>query len=158
MHHVIFTAEAIQMHSRPLMLARIADVIEVAGLQVGAGHGDLGQGGLAEDIGGDVLDRCVHDFVNEADIPVFARRDSGDDLASSDSQSIGLCAMNSRRRRRPAPTRCCGSGKADRACPLKTGPSYAPSAGLAAPRAAGAVLMSITTEGRPQHTTKGRFP
>src|ERR1700759_652216 len=34
------------MHSRPLMFAQIADGIEVAGQQVRAGHGDVGQGRL----------------------------------------------------------------------------------------------------------------
>ena len=72
------------MGSRPLVLAQIADVIEMAGLQVGPRRTDLGQGRLAEDLGGDVLDRAVRDFMDEADIPVFTRRNPGGDLAPCD--------------------------------------------------------------------------
>ena len=66
------------------MLAKIADVIEMAGLQIAARRADLRQGRLAEDLGGDVLDRAIRDFMDEADIAVFTRRDPGDDLASCD--------------------------------------------------------------------------
>jgi len=41
------------------VLAKIADVIEMAGLQIAARRADLRQGRLAEDLGGDVLDRAI---------------------------------------------------------------------------------------------------
>jgi hypothetical protein len=63
------------------VFAQVADVIELAGLQIGARRADLGQGRLAENIGGDILDRAICDFMDETDIPVFTRRDAGDDLA-----------------------------------------------------------------------------
>jgi len=44
------------------VLAKIADVIEMAGLQVGVRGADVGQGRLAENLGGDVLDRAIRDF------------------------------------------------------------------------------------------------
>ncbi len=69
------------MGSRPLVLAKIANVIEMAGLQIGARRADLGQSRLAENLGGDILDRAICDFVDEADIPVLTRRHPGDDLA-----------------------------------------------------------------------------
>src|SRR6187399_2875053 len=56
----------------------------MAGLQVGACRADVGQGRFAENLGGDVLDRAICDFVDEADIPVLTRRDPGDDLAPCD--------------------------------------------------------------------------
>ncbi|MBR1278348.1 hypothetical protein JQ624_27100 [Bradyrhizobium sp. AUGA SZCCT0283] len=59
------------------MLAKIADVVEMAGLQIGGGRAEVGQGSLAEDLGGDILDRAIRDFMDEADIPVFTRRDPG---------------------------------------------------------------------------------
>ena len=66
------------------MLAEIADVVETAGLQIGTGRPDLGQGRLAENLRSDVLDRAVRDFMDKADVPVFARGDPGDDLAPCD--------------------------------------------------------------------------
>ncbi|MCK1516839.1 hypothetical protein IVB22_30900 [Bradyrhizobium sp. 190] len=59
------------------MLAKITDVIEMVGLQVGARRADVGQGRLAENLGCDILDRAIRDFMDEADIPVFTRRDPG---------------------------------------------------------------------------------
>ncbi|KRQ95338.1 hypothetical protein CQ10_32840 [Bradyrhizobium valentinum] len=56
----------------------------MVGLQVGARRADLRQGRLAENLGGDILDRATCDFVDEADIPVFTRRDPGDNLAPCD--------------------------------------------------------------------------
>src|SRR5688572_11281398 len=56
----------------------------MAGLQVGACRAEVRQGRLAENIGGDVLDRAIRDLMDEADIPVFTRRDPGDDLAPCD--------------------------------------------------------------------------
>src|SRR6188472_3595730 len=72
------------MASRSLVLAKIADVIEMAGLQIGARRADLGQGRLGENLGSDILDGAVHDFMDEADIAVFTRRDPRDDLAPCD--------------------------------------------------------------------------
>src|SRR5882724_3003320 len=66
------------------MLAQLADMIELVGLQIGAGRVDVGQGCFAQDIGGDVLDRAIRDFMNKADIPVFARRDPRYDFAPGD--------------------------------------------------------------------------
>jgi len=58
-------------NSRPFVFAQVANVIEMAGLQVGARRTDVGQGRFAEDLGGDVLDRAIRDLMDEADIPVF---------------------------------------------------------------------------------------
>jgi hypothetical protein len=41
------------------VFAQVANVIEMAGLQVGARRTDVGQGRFAEDLGGDVLDRAA---------------------------------------------------------------------------------------------------
>ena len=68
------------------MLAQVAEMIEMAGLQISAGRSDVGQGRLGENLGGDVLDRAIRDFMNEADIPVLTRRDPGNDLAPGDSR------------------------------------------------------------------------
>jgi hypothetical protein len=61
----------------PLVLAQVADVIELAGLQIGTGRADLGQRRLGENFGDDVLDRAISDFVDEADIsaPAEAMRE-----------------------------------------------------------------------------------
>ena len=53
------------------MLAQVANVIGMAGLQVGTGRAEVGQGRLAEDLGGDILDRAIRDLMDETDIPVF---------------------------------------------------------------------------------------
>ena len=79
------------------MLAKIADVIELVGLQVGIRRADIGQGRLAENLGGDVLDRAIGDFVDEADIPVFTRRDPRDDT----SRLVISGSMMASRPRRP---------------------------------------------------------
>jgi hypothetical protein len=57
--------------SNRLVLAQVAAVVECAGLQIGVVSANLGEGGLAENIGGDVLDRGLIDLMNEADVPVF---------------------------------------------------------------------------------------
>src|SRR5918999_1161436 len=56
----------------------------MAGLQIGARRADVGKGRLAQNIGRDVLDRAIRDFVDEADILILARRHPGDDLAPCD--------------------------------------------------------------------------
>ena len=58
-------------------LRKVADVIELAGLQIGAGGADVGQCRLGENFGDDVLDRAISDFVDEADIsaPAEAMRE-----------------------------------------------------------------------------------
>src|SRR3954466_7437551 len=56
----------------------------MAGLQICVRGAEAGQDRLAENLGGDVLDRAIRDLMDEADIPVFTRRDPGDDLASCD--------------------------------------------------------------------------
>jgi hypothetical protein len=58
--------------SHHLMLSEIAGMIEMAGLQIGAGGLDIGNSGFGQDFGGDIVDRGVGDFMNEADVPVFA--------------------------------------------------------------------------------------
>src|SRR5882757_4623071 len=66
------------------MLAKVASVIETARLQIGAIGGDLGEGGLGQDLVGDIVDNTVHDFVNKADVLVFAGCHTRDDLAPGD--------------------------------------------------------------------------
>jgi hypothetical protein len=66
------------------MLAEIAGVIEPDGLQIGAGRLDFGQGRFGQDLGGNIVDRGIGDFMNEADIAVLAGCDSGDDFAPRD--------------------------------------------------------------------------
>jgi len=63
------------------VLAEVSDVIEMPGLQIGLVRVDLGEGGLSENIGRDILDNGAGDFVNEADIPVFTGNDARNDLA-----------------------------------------------------------------------------
>jgi hypothetical protein len=53
------------------MFAKIAGVIERAGLQIGAWRADLGKGGLGQTIGGDILDRGIGDFMDETDVFIF---------------------------------------------------------------------------------------
>src|SRR5512138_899599 len=69
------------MGSRALVLA---EAVEMLGLQVRPRRADLGQGCLAENLGGDVLDRAVGDFMDEADVSVLPRCDPGDNLAPCD--------------------------------------------------------------------------
>jgi hypothetical protein len=54
------------------MLSQIPRVIEIARLQVGVGRRDVGRGGFAENVGGDIRNRVIGDFMDEADILVFA--------------------------------------------------------------------------------------
>ena len=55
------------------MPAEIAGMIEAVGLQIGAISRDFGYRRLGHHLG-DVLDRTVHDFVDQADVPVFTGR------------------------------------------------------------------------------------
>src|SRR5580658_8917583 len=63
------------------MLPQIAGVIEAARLNIGAVGRDVGQGGLGQDLGGDVVDAGIGDLVDEADIAVFAGYNARDDFA-----------------------------------------------------------------------------
>jgi len=58
--------------SSSFMLAQVVDVIELIGSQIGLGRVNFGQDGFAQNIGRDILDRGTGDFVDEADICVFA--------------------------------------------------------------------------------------
>jgi hypothetical protein len=64
-----------------LMLAQVMGMIEAVGLRVGIIDRDFGEGGLGENLLGDILDRANHDLVNETDIGVLARGDPRDHLA-----------------------------------------------------------------------------
>src|SRR5258708_6049041 len=66
------------------MLAEIAGVIEAAGLQIGAGGRDFGKCCLRQNLGGNIVDRSIGDFMYEADVPVLAGRDASDDVAPGD--------------------------------------------------------------------------
>jgi hypothetical protein len=66
------------------VFAQIAGVIEAAGLQIGAGRPDFGKGCLGQDLGGNVVDRAIGDFMDEADVLVFAGHDTRDDLPPRD--------------------------------------------------------------------------
>ena len=59
-------------------------MIEVVGLKVGTVSFYLGEGGLGENVSSHVLDHGTGDFVNEADIPVFAGNDARDNFAPGD--------------------------------------------------------------------------
>jgi hypothetical protein len=67
-----------------LMLSEIVVMIEMAGLQIGAGGGDFGDGGLGQNLGGDIVDRGICDFVNETDVSVFAGRHPRDNFPPGD--------------------------------------------------------------------------
>ena len=77
------------------MLAKVASVIETARLQIGAIGGDLGEGGLGQDLVGEIVDNTVHDFVNKADVLVFAGCRTRDDLAPGD---LGITTASRPRR------------------------------------------------------------
>src|SRR5665213_3645086 len=66
------------------MLAKIAGVIEMAGLQIGVSRLDFGNGGLCQNLGSDVLSRAIGYLMDEADVPVLAGHDAGDDVAPGD--------------------------------------------------------------------------
>src|SRR5713226_2329879 len=70
--------------SHCLMLAEIAAMIETAGLQIGARDRYFGNGGLRQNLGGNIVDRGVDDFMNEADVLVFAGGNARDDFAPGD--------------------------------------------------------------------------
>src|SRR5258708_38915870 len=63
------------------MLRTIATMIEPAGLQIGPGDPDFGKRGLRQNLGRDIVDRRVGDFMNEADVLVFAGGNARDDFA-----------------------------------------------------------------------------
>jgi len=67
-----------------LVLAQIVKVIEMAGLEVGVCGADVGEGGLAENIGGDILNGGIRDFMNETDVLVLARHNAREDFAPGD--------------------------------------------------------------------------
>ena len=73
-------------------------VIEIAGLQVGLGRGDVGKGGLGQNVGGDIFHRAIHDFVDEADILVFAGRHARNHFALRDLGMGSTTASRPRRR------------------------------------------------------------
>src|SRR5882762_8003922 len=66
------------------MLRKIAGMIEPAGLQIGPGDPDFGKRGLRQNLGRDIVDRRVGNFMNEADVLVFAGGNARDDLAPGD--------------------------------------------------------------------------
>src|SRR5271154_4682537 len=66
------------------MFAEIAGMVETVGLQVGTSDRDFGSGGLGQNLGGDVVNRGIGDFVNKADVPVFAGGNARNDLAPGD--------------------------------------------------------------------------
>jgi hypothetical protein len=70
-----------RLSHRFIMLRQIAGMIEMAGLQLGAADRDLGKGGFRENIFRDIVDRNIRDFMNEADIFVFAGDHARDDFA-----------------------------------------------------------------------------
>jgi hypothetical protein len=70
--------------SRHLVFAKIAAMIEMAGLQIGPWHRNFEKCCLGQDFGGNVFDRGIGDFVNEADVLVFAGHDAGDDFPPGD--------------------------------------------------------------------------
>jgi hypothetical protein len=57
-----------------LVFADVTDMIDFCGLQICFSHADIGNRSLGNDIGRDVVNAAIFDFVNEADIPVFAGR------------------------------------------------------------------------------------
>jgi hypothetical protein len=60
------------------MLAKIVRVIEMAGLQIGACHLDLGKHCLRQNLGRDIVDGGIGDLVDEADVLVFAGNNARD--------------------------------------------------------------------------------
>src|ERR1700682_6308900 len=63
------------------MLAEIAGMIETVSLQIGPGDRDFGKCCLRQNLGGNIVDRSIGDFMNEADVLVLAGRDTRDDFA-----------------------------------------------------------------------------
>jgi len=62
---------AVMPASRPFVLAQVAGVIEPERLEIDIVRRDLGEGGLSQDRFGHVLDRTLHDLVDERDVAVF---------------------------------------------------------------------------------------
>src|SRR6202035_1931911 len=56
-------------------------MIQAKGLQIGPGHRDFGKRRLRQNLGGNIVDRSIGDFMNKADVPVLAGRDARDDFA-----------------------------------------------------------------------------
>ncbi len=56
-------------------------MIEAVGLQIGPGGRDFGKGCLRQNLGGNIVDRSIGDFMNEADVLVLAGCDACDDFA-----------------------------------------------------------------------------
>ena len=84
--------------SHCLVFAQIAGVIEATGLQIGPGRPDFGKGCLGQDLGGNVVDRAIGDFMDEADILVFAGRQARNHFALRD---LGMGSTTASRPRRP---------------------------------------------------------
>ena len=57
--------------SNAFVLTKIAQVIEMAGLQVGSRRADIRHRSLDHDVGGDIFDRRIRDIMDEADVLVF---------------------------------------------------------------------------------------
>jgi hypothetical protein len=66
------------------VLAKITSMIGTDGLQVDVFRLDLGEGGLGEDVVGNVFYYEADDLVDEADIPVLAGGNACHDLAAGD--------------------------------------------------------------------------
>jgi hypothetical protein len=77
------------------VLAQVASVVELAGLQIGTFRDELGQGGFAQDVSGHVRDGGIDNFVDETDTSVFAR----DDPRDTSRRVISGSTMASRPRR-----------------------------------------------------------
>ena len=72
------TSGAASSPSHGLVLAEIAGMIEAAGLQIGPGDRDFGNCCLRQNLGGNIVDRSIGDFMNEADVLVLAGCDARD--------------------------------------------------------------------------------
>src|SRR5260370_17168774 len=66
------------------MLAEIAGMIDAVGLQIGACDRDFGTRCLRQHLGGDIVDGAIGDFMNEAEVLVFAGGDARDRFAPGD--------------------------------------------------------------------------
>jgi hypothetical protein len=60
------------------MLSEILGAIEAAGLKIGFRCRNLGKCSLGQDISGDIVDCGIGDFVDEADVLVFAGNNARD--------------------------------------------------------------------------------
>jgi hypothetical protein len=57
-----------------LMLSVIVAMIEIGGLQIGVGHRVFGKRGLGQNLGRNIVDRAIRDFVNETDVLCIRRK------------------------------------------------------------------------------------